>query len=156
MVARRAHNPEVVGSSPASATRKEKAIPLGWLCSFLRLMKQVLHRPPGSRRGASRPLPVAGRGRRASGRGRWGTKVLCRRGHPPLTPTGRRFESCLRNQHCEPKKISVQKTPKPQFRGFVMPFFKVKFKRYHFPKTTFGEDLNYMSEQYWVEKAIII
>ena len=29
--ARRAHNPEVVGSSPASATRKEKVIPMGWL-----------------------------------------------------------------------------------------------------------------------------
>jgi len=30
------------------------------------------------------------------------------------------------NQHCEPKKISVPKTPKPLwFRGFVMPFFKV-------------------------------
>ena len=47
------------------------------------------------------------------------------------------------SQYCEPKKISVRKTPKPhRFRGFVMPFFKVKFKRYHFPKTTFGEDLN--------------
>ena len=29
------HNPEVVGSSPASATRKEKVIPTGWLFSFL-------------------------------------------------------------------------------------------------------------------------
>jgi len=47
------------------------------------------------------------------------------------------------SQQCEPKKISVRKTPKPQrFRGFVMPFFEVKFKRYHFPQTTFGEDLN--------------
>ena len=53
------------------------------------------------------------------------------------------YKSRLRNQQCEPKKISVRKTPKPQrFRGFVMPFFKVKFKRYHIPKTTFGEDLN--------------
>ncbi|MBQ9965498.1 MAG: hypothetical protein IJP22_02065 [Clostridia bacterium] len=26
--------------------------------------------------------------------------------------------------------------------GFFMLFFKVEFKRYHFPKTTFGEDLN--------------
>ena len=32
----------------------------------------------------------------------------------------------------------------------------VNRKRYHFPKTTFEEDLNYMSEQYWVEKAIMI
>ncbi len=66
----------------------------------------------------------------------------------------------------------VQVVPQPTFRtekdigaknpettavsGFVMPVFKVKLKRYHFPKTTFGEDLNYISEQYWVEKAIII
>ena len=47
------------------------------------------------------------------------------------------------SQHCEPKKISVRKTQKPQrFLGFFVPFFKVEFKRYHFPKTTFGEDLN--------------
>lgn len=26
--------------------------------------------------------------------------------------------------------------------GFFMPIFKVEFKRYHFPKSTFGEDLN--------------
>ena len=58
-------------------------------------------------------------------------------------PEGRKFESSSRNQHCEPKKISVRKTRKPQrFLGFFLPFFKVQFKRYHFPKTTFGEDLN--------------
>jgi len=40
-----------------------------------------------------------------------------------------------RNQHCEPKKISVRKTRKPgRFLGFLMPFFKVQFKRYLFPK----------------------
>ena len=51
--------------------------------------------------------------------------------------------SITRDQHCEPKKISVRKTPKPQrFRGFVMPFFKVKSKRYHSPKPTFGQNLN--------------
>jgi len=27
--------------------------------------------------------------------------------------------------------------------GFFVPFFKVLFKRYPFPKTPFGEDLNY-------------
>ena len=62
-----------------------------------------------------------------------------------LNKQGCCFKLCLRNQQCEPKKISVRKAPKPQrFRGFVMPFCKVKFKRYHFPKTTFGEgfDLN--------------
>ena len=26
--------------------------------------------------------------------------------------------------------------------GFFAPLFNVEFKRYHFPKTTFGEDLN--------------
>ena len=34
LVARRAHNPEVVGSSPASATRKEKVIPIGMAFFF--------------------------------------------------------------------------------------------------------------------------
>ena len=58
-------------------------------------------------------------------------------------------ESCRPDQHCEPKKISVRKTPKPQrFLGFFVPFFKVEFKRYHFPKTTFGEDLNFLPKQY--------
>ena len=57
--------------------------------------------------------------------------------------TNCRFESCRPDQQCEPKKISVRKTQKPQrFLGFFVPFFKVEFKRYHFPKSTFGEDLN--------------
>ena len=34
------HNPEVVGSSPASATRKEKVIPIGMAFSFLFCMVQ--------------------------------------------------------------------------------------------------------------------
>ena len=47
-------------------------------------------------------------------------------------------------QQVAPKKISVPKTQEPQrFLGFFVPFFKVEFKRYHFLKTTFGEDLNY-------------
>ena len=43
------------------------------------------------------------------------------------TPAGVRVKSSPRNQQCEPKKISVRKTPKLQrFRGFVfMPFFKL-------------------------------
>ena len=46
-------------------------------------------------------------------------------------------------QQVAPKKISGLKTQKPQrFLGFFMPIFKVEFKRYHFPKSTFGEDLN--------------
>ena len=41
------------------------------------------------------------------------------------------------------KRYRFEKTQKPQrFLGFFLPFFKVKFKRYHFSKTTFGEDLN--------------
>ena len=47
-------------------------------------------------------------------------------------------------QQVAPKKISVPKTQEPQrFLGFFVPFFKVEFKRYHFLKTAFGEDLNY-------------
>ena len=38
----RSHNPEVVGSSPASATRKEKPFQSERLFSFIRLVKQVL------------------------------------------------------------------------------------------------------------------
>ena len=54
-----------------------------------------------------------------------------------------RFKSHLRNQQVAPKKISVPKTQEPQrFLGFFLPLFKVEFKRYHFSKTTFGEDLN--------------
>ena len=89
--------------------------------------------------GATRPPPVAGGGRGASGRGRCATQPLRRQGAHRAPQQGRyaelifanlrhkdKTESCLRNQHCEPKKISVWKTPKPQrFRGFVMPFFKV-------------------------------
>ena len=58
-------------------------------------------------------------------------------------PTGQmQIEASSRNHIVALKKISVRKTPKPQrFRGFVIPFFKVKFKRYHFPKMTFGEGL---------------
>ena len=41
MEARRAHNPEVVGSSPASATRKEKVIPNGVAFFFSGLAKQA-------------------------------------------------------------------------------------------------------------------
>ena len=60
------------------------------------------------------------------------------------------------SQHCEPKKISVRKTQKPQrFLGFFVPFFKVEFKRYHFPKTTFGEDLNYIPGLLGADFAII-
>ena len=46
-------------------------------------------------------------------------------------------------QQVAPKKISGLKTQKPQrFLGFFMLILKVEFKRYHFPKSTFGEDLN--------------
>ncbi len=42
-----AHNPEVVGSSPASATRKENDHPTGWSFFFSRLAKQALIYHPG-------------------------------------------------------------------------------------------------------------
>ena len=67
-------------------------------------------------------------------------QLVARRAHNPEV---RRFKSPPRNQQVAPKKISVLKTQKPQrFLGFFMPIFKVEFKRYHFPKSTFGEDLN--------------
>ena len=60
--------------------------------------------------------------------GRYAEPILANARHKNKT------ESCLRNQHCEPKKISVRKTQKPQrFLGFFVPFFKMKLKRYHFP-----------------------
>ena len=47
------------------------------------------------------------------------------------------------SQQVAPKKISGLKTQKPQrFLGFFMSIFKVEFKRYHFPKSTFWGDLN--------------
>ena len=69
----------------------------------------------------------------------WSSPVA-RRAHNPKVMW---FKSHLRNQQVAPKKISGLKTQKPQrFLGFFMPIFKVEFKRYHFPKSTFGEDLN--------------
>ena len=47
MEARRAHNPEVVGSSPASATRKEKVIPTGMAFFFYPACEASFDRPPG-------------------------------------------------------------------------------------------------------------
>ena len=68
-------------------------------------------------------------------------QLVARRAHNPEVVW---FKSHPRNQQVAPKKISELKTQKPQrFLGFFMPiFFKVEFKRYHFPKSTFGEDLN--------------
>ena len=37
------YNPEVVGSSPASATRKEKSSQKGWLFSFIQLVRSYLN-----------------------------------------------------------------------------------------------------------------
>ena len=60
-----------------------------------------------------------------------------------MSVTKTKIESCRPNQHCEPKKISVRKTQKPQrFLGFFVPFFKVEFKRYHLLKMNVEEDLN--------------
>ena len=100
--------------------------------------------------------PVAGGATRASGSGLYFQGGFDRRRKYRAPQQGRYAEPIFENvrhkdnnrvlplhQQCEPKKISVRKTPKLQrFRGFVMPFFKMLFKRYHFPKTTFGEDLN--------------
>ena len=55
----------------------------------------------------------------------------------------RDFDTIVAVHDKSPKKISGLKTQKPQrFPVFFMPIFKVEFKRYHFPKSTFGEDLN--------------
>ncbi len=53
MVARRAHNPEVAGSSPVSAT-KEKTLTI-LVGVFLLLRKYDFTATDGSRRGMSRP-----------------------------------------------------------------------------------------------------
>ena len=69
----------------------------------------------------------------------WSSPVA-RRAHNPKVMW---FKSHLRNQQVAPKRISGLKTQKPQrFLGFFMPIFKVEFKRYHFPKSTFWGDLN--------------
>jgi len=41
------------------------------------------------------------------------------------------------------KDIGSEKPETTTVSGFFVSFFKVEFKRYHFPKTTVGEDLNY-------------
>ncbi len=67
-------------------------------------------------------------------------QLVARRAHNPEVVW---FKSHPRNQQVAPKKISGLKTQKPQrFLGFFMPIFKVEFKRYHFPKSTFWGDLN--------------
>ena len=38
--------------------------------------------------------------------------------------------------------------------GFFVPFFKVRLKRYHFPKTTFGEELKEISGHLGTDFAI--
>ena len=40
------------------------------------------------------------------------------------------------------KDIGAENPETTTVSGFFMSFSKVEFKRYHFPKTTFGEDLN--------------
>jgi hypothetical protein len=40
------------------------------------------------------------------------------------------------------KDIGSENPETTTVSGFFVLFFKVEFKRYHFPKTTFGEDLN--------------
>ena len=40
------------------------------------------------------------------------------------------------------KGIGSEKPETGAVSGFFVPFFKVEFKRYHFPKSTFGDDLN--------------
>ena len=67
--ARRAHNPEVVGSSPASATRKRETTQSGGLFFFLFALAELVLCPPGyesderSSLGQSPcPLPVADAG----------------------------------------------------------------------------------------------
>ena len=40
------------------------------------------------------------------------------------------------------KDIGAENPETTRFLGFFMLIFKVEFKRYHFPKSTFGENLN--------------
>jgi hypothetical protein len=40
------------------------------------------------------------------------------------------------------KDIGSENPETTTVSGFFVLFFKVEFKRYHFPKSTFGEDLN--------------
>ena len=81
----------------------------------------------------------AGRKERGSGRQRRWQCTDARANVGYRNPRGCRSGSGSRNQHCEPKKISVQKTPKPQrFRGFVLPFLKCNSKDIISPKKSPG------------------
>ena len=77
LVARRAHNPEVAGSIPVSAT-KMKRTPNGVLFRF-GYRYCIILRPTGSRRGTSRALPVADTARRVSGSGLYFQGVIAHR-----------------------------------------------------------------------------
>ncbi len=49
---------------------------------------------------------------------------------------------CTKTTSSTEKDIGAEKPETTTVSGFFMSFSKVEFKRYHFPKTTFGEDLN--------------
>ena len=79
---------------------------------------------------------------------------------PPVADAGRKEREALNEQLLTATREVVDglRLPQPTLRtekdigsenpetttvsGFFMSFFKVEFKRYHFPKTTFGEDFN--------------
>ena len=70
LVARRAHNPEVVGSSPSPATRKRNAIHLDGV-SFLRSVRDMVRisrvmRPTSAARWVSEPTAACGGSREAN------------------------------------------------------------------------------------------
>ena len=112
-------------------------------CAMARPLPKATRRANNLLAIRARPADETARGARGSGQNGTAPSSAskCRFGYRNLN--GRWFKSHRSNQHCESKKISVRKTQKPQrFLGFFVPFFKVLFKRYHFPKTPIGKDLN--------------
>ena len=120
MEARRAHNPEVVGSSPASATRKEKVIPIGMAFFFYPACVASPGRPPGyeddersslgkrgdcrrwREKGAERSAAVCVQRSRTIGKAHTGHRKPGGRTDAEKLSGQAHIESCLRNQQCEP------------------------------------------------------
>ena len=118
LVARRAHNPKVVGSSPAPATKKPFCFGVAFNFAFLR--PRVMSPRANNSKGEAEvnDSPADCQSRRAD-RSIFSAEKM----------QDRWFKSSPRNQQCEPKKISVRKTQKPQrFLGFSCHFSRCNSK----------------------------
>ncbi len=109
MVARRAHNPKVVGSSPSSATKTKDTQKGVFFCFACENM--VAYQRPRVPEGdvCERSRCEKKRAKRSSRNTTIGKQTTACADRVDVA-MGRWHLSFLRNQQCEPKKMSVRKT----------------------------------------------